>query len=49
MKGLNNRQKTVVHSRETVQKYLVQQKSVRKGKGQIQRQTGGKGFAPRGK
>ena len=38
MKGINNRQKTIVRPRETVQKFIVQQKSIRKGKAQIQRE-----------
>jgi hypothetical protein len=31
MKGVPNRQKTVVRPRETMQKYLLQQKNVRSG------------------
>jgi hypothetical protein len=38
MKGINNRQKTIVRPRETVQKFIVQQKRIRKGKAQIQRE-----------
>ena len=49
MKGVHNRQKMVVRPRETVQKYIIQQKTVQRGKSTIRREIGRKGFAAKGK
>jgi hypothetical protein len=49
MKGVHNRQKMVVRPRESVQKYVIQQKSIQTVKGSDRRVVGRKGYASKGK
>jgi hypothetical protein len=49
MKGVHNRQKMVVRPKESVQKYLIQQKAAQGMKATNRRECGRKGFAARGK
>jgi hypothetical protein len=49
MKGVRNRQKMVVRPRETVQKYIIQQKSIRTRKDLNRREIGRKGYASKEK
>jgi hypothetical protein len=49
MKGVPNRQKMVVRPRETVQKYIIQQKAVQRGKAAGWRGIGRKGYAAKSK
>jgi len=49
MKGVHNRQKLVLRPRETVQKYIIQQKTVQRGKASGRREIGRKEFAAKGK
>jgi len=49
MKGVHNRQKMVVRPRETAQKYIIQQKTVQRGKASGRREIGRKGYAAKGK
>ena len=49
MKGVHNRQKMVVRPRESVQKYLTQQKDVQRVKASNRREIGRKGYGAKGK
>jgi len=49
MKGVHNRQKMVVRPKESVQKYLIQQKAAQGMRASKRREIGRKGFAAKGK
>jgi hypothetical protein len=49
MKGVHNRQKMVVRPRETVQKYIIQQKNIQAVNSSNRREVGRKGYASKGK
>ena len=49
MKGVHNRQKMVVRPRETVQKYIIQQKSIQTGKAANRRDVGRKRYVAEAK
>ncbi len=49
MKEVHNRQKMAVRPRETVQKFIIQQKSVQKGKTPFRQVNSRKGFVSKGR